>query len=97
MTNPVFPELRAIDAIKPQDVARSAKRSRPASPASRLDPAADNVIGGTFCVMKTHGKTIDDMIVVAGIVDENGARRKSEADLQQQKSNAVDTHGIGRR
>jgi len=63
MTNPVFPELRAIDAIKPQDVAfQEALESGVTTVAT--GPGSGNVIGGTFCVMKTYGKTIDDMIVV---------------------------------
>lgn len=63
MTNPVFPELRAIDAIKPQDVAfQEALESGVTTVAT--GPGSANVIGGTFCVMKTFGKTIDDMIIV---------------------------------
>jgi len=63
MTNPVYPELRAIDAIKPQDVAfQEALEAGVTTVAT--GPGSANVIGGTFCVMKTYGKTIDDMIVV---------------------------------
>jgi imidazolonepropionase-like amidohydrolase len=62
MTNPVFPELRAIDAIKPQDVAfQEALEAGVTTVAT--GPGSGNVIGGTFCVMKTYGKTIDDMII----------------------------------
>lgn len=64
MTNPIFPELRAIDAIKPQDVAfQEALEAGVTTVAT--GPGSGNVIGGTFCVLKTVGKTIDDMIVVA--------------------------------
>lgn len=64
MTNPIFPELRAIDAIKPQDVAfEEALQAGVTTVAT--GPGSGNVIGGTFCVMKTYGKTIDDRIVVA--------------------------------
>lgn len=63
MTNPVYPELRAIDAIKPQDVAfQEALEAGVTTVAT--GPGSANVIGGTFCVMKTYGKTIDDMIIV---------------------------------
>ncbi|MDP3130088.1 MAG: amidohydrolase, partial [Bacillota bacterium] len=63
MTNPIFPELRAIDAIKPQDVAfRDALEAGVTTVST--GPGSGNVIGGTFCVLKTHGTTIDDMIVV---------------------------------
>ncbi len=62
MTNPVYPELRAIDAIKPQDVAfQEALEAGVTTVAT--GPGSGNVIGGTFCVMKTVGKTIDDMII----------------------------------
>ncbi len=64
MTNPVFPELRAIDAIKPQDVAfQEAMEAGVTTVAT--GPGSGNVIGGTFCVIKTLGKTIDDMIIKA--------------------------------
>lgn len=63
MTNPIFPELRAIDAIKPQDVAfQEALEAGVTTVAT--GPGSGNVIGGTFCILKTVGKTIDDMIVV---------------------------------
>lgn len=62
-TNPVFPELRAIDAIKPQDVAfEEALASGVTSVCT--GPGSTNVIGGTFCVLKTKGKTVDDMMIV---------------------------------
>lgn len=62
MTNPVYPELRAIDAIKYQDTAF--KEALEAGVTTVVTgPGSANVIGGTFCVLKTYGKTIDDMIV----------------------------------
>jgi len=63
MTSPVTPELRAIDAVKPQDTAfLDALKSGVTTVCT--GPGSANVIGGTFCVLKTVGKTIDDMIVV---------------------------------
>lgn len=63
MTNPVFPELRAIDAIKYQDTAfTEALQSGVTTVVT--GPGSANVIGGTFSVLKTYGKTIDDMVVV---------------------------------
>ncbi|MGI6392223.1 MAG: amidohydrolase [Candidatus Izemoplasmatales bacterium] len=63
MTNPVFPELRAIDAVKPQDVAfREALEAGVTTVCT--GPGSANVIGGTFCVLKTFGQTVDDMVVV---------------------------------
>ena len=63
MTSPITPELRAIDAIKPQDVAfRESLESGVTTVCT--GPGSANLIGGTFCVLKTYGKTIDDMVVV---------------------------------
>lgn len=63
MTSPVTPELRAIDAIKPQDVAFKETREHGVTTVV-TGPGSANCIGGTFAVIKTSGKTIDDMIVV---------------------------------
>lgn len=64
MTFPVTPELRAIDAVKPQDTAfEDALRAGVTTVCT--GPGSANVIGGTFCILKTVGKTIDDMIIVA--------------------------------
>lgn len=62
MTNPVYPELRALDAIKPQDVAFIEAREAGVTTVS-TGPGSANVIGGLFTVLKTYGKTIDDMVV----------------------------------
>lgn len=63
MTNPVTPELRAIDAIKPQDPAFKEALNAGVTTVC-TGPGSANVIGGMFCVLKTYGKTIDDMLVV---------------------------------
>jgi imidazolonepropionase-like amidohydrolase len=63
MTSPVTPELRGIDAIKPQDVAFIEAREHGVTTVV-TGPGSANCIGGTFTVIKTFGKTIDDMIVV---------------------------------
>ncbi len=62
-TSPITPELRAIDAIKPQDVAFAESLEAGVTTVC-TGPGSANLIGGTFCVMKTYGKTMDDMIVV---------------------------------
>jgi len=62
-TTPITPELRAIDAIKPQDVAFQESLEAGVTTVC-TGPGSANLIGGTFCVLKTFGKTIDDMIVV---------------------------------
>lgn len=63
MTSPTTPELRAIDAIKPQDEAFETARQAGVTTVV-TGPGSANCIGGTFTVVKTYGKTIDDMIVV---------------------------------
>ncbi|MBI9009849.1 MAG: amidohydrolase [Tenericutes bacterium] len=63
MTSPITPELRALDAIKPQDVA-FAETLEAGVTTVCTGPGSANLIGGTFCILKTYGKTIDDMIVV---------------------------------
>jgi len=63
MTSPTTPELRAIDAIKPQDVAF--RESLEAGVTTVVTgPGSANCIGGTFTVIKTYGQTIDDMVMV---------------------------------
>lgn len=62
-TTPITPELRAIDAIKPQDVAFQESLEAGVTTVC-TGPGSANLIGGTFCVLKTFGKTIDDMILV---------------------------------
>lgn len=63
MTSPITPEMRAIDAIKPQDVAFQESLESGVTTVC-TGPGSGNLIGGTFCVIKTYGKTIDDMLVV---------------------------------
>ncbi len=63
MTSPITPELRAIDAIKPQDVAFNEALVSGVTTVC-TGPGSANCIGGTFTVLKTFGKTVDDMVVV---------------------------------
>ena len=61
-TNPVTPELRAIDAVNPMDPAfHDAIEAGITS--VMVGPGSANVVGGQFVFMKTHGRCIDDMIV----------------------------------
>jgi len=63
MTDPVTPQLRAIDALNPRDEAfENAVKGGVTTAAT--GPGSANVIGGTFSVVKLHGDRIDDMIVV---------------------------------
>lgn len=61
-TNPVTPELRAIDAINPYD--RCFEEARAAGVTTCVTgPGSANVIGGQFVAMKTYGDSMDDMIL----------------------------------
>lgn len=62
MTDPVTPQLRAIDAINPMDTAfNDAVEGGVTS--VMTGPGSANVVGGQFVFMKTKGKSIEDMIV----------------------------------
>lgn len=62
MTDPVTPQLRAIDAINPMDTAfNDAVEGGVTS--VMTGPGSANVVGGQFVFMKAKGKSIDDMIV----------------------------------
>lgn len=63
MSNPITPELRAIDAINPMDSAfRDAVMGGITS--VMTGPGSANVIGGQFVFMKTYGKCVDDMVLL---------------------------------
>lgn len=63
-TNPLTPCLRAIDAIDPMD---SAFHNALAAGITgvMVGPGSANAIGGQFAFIKTDGRRVDDMIVLA--------------------------------
>ena len=62
MSDPVTPQLSAVDGINPQDETfRMAREGGVTCVAT--GPGSSNVIGGTFCAIKTYGERIDDMLV----------------------------------
>ncbi len=61
-TNPITPELRAIDAINPMDISLSEAIAGGVTIAS-TGPGSANVIGGQFTIIKLAGKRVDDMII----------------------------------
>lgn len=62
MTDPITPEMRAIDGINPMDrTFEDAYKGGITSVAS--GPGSSNVIGGQFAAIKTYGICIDDMII----------------------------------
>ncbi|MDD4292041.1 MAG: amidohydrolase family protein [Clostridia bacterium] len=62
MTSAVTPELRGIDGVKPHDEA-FADAIRGGVTTVCTGPGSANVIGGTFCILKTYGKTVLDMVM----------------------------------
>lgn len=63
-TNPLTPCIRAIDAINPMD---SAFHNALAAGITGVlaGPGSANAIGGQFAFIKTYGRCVDDMIVLA--------------------------------
>lgn len=61
-TNPITPQMRAIDGINPMDRSFSEAYENGVTCVC-TGPGSANVIGGTFAVIKTKGKRIDNMIV----------------------------------
>ena len=61
-TKPVTPELRAIDAVNPEDPAFAEALSCGVTSVC-TGPGSANVIGGQFVAMKTYGRRVDDMII----------------------------------
>lgn len=63
-SDPVTPQLRAIDGINPMDPAfHDAIRAGITS--VMTGPGSANVVGGQFAFLKTHGRCVDDMVVLA--------------------------------
>ena len=62
MTDPVTPQMRAIDGINPMEV--GFKHAREGGVTVVVSgPGSANVCGGTFGAFKTYGYCIDDMVV----------------------------------
>jgi imidazolonepropionase-like amidohydrolase len=61
-TDPVTPQVRAIDATYPGDTA-FADALAAGITAVNVMPGSGNVIGGLAVLLKTHGTRIDDMVI----------------------------------
>ena len=62
MTDPITPQLRAIDSINPMDISfREAYEGGVTTAVT--GPGRANVIGGTFAALKTYGHRVDDMVI----------------------------------
>ncbi|HEY8364143.1 MAG TPA: amidohydrolase [Haloplasmataceae bacterium] len=64
ITNPITPELRAIDGINPMDISLKEALMGGVTTAS-TGPGSANVLGGQFTIIKLAGRRVDDMIVKA--------------------------------
>lgn len=64
MTDPVTPHLRAIDAVHPEDLAFADLR-RSGITTIHTSPGSANVVGGQTAIIKTAGRTVDEMLVRA--------------------------------
>ena len=66
MTDPVTPQMRAIDSINPMDEAFP-NAIRGGVTTACTGPGSANVVGGTFTTIKLVGKRVDKMIVKDGV------------------------------
>ena len=62
MTDPLTPQMRAIDSINPMDEA-FANAIRGGVTSACTGPGSANVVGGTFTTIKLVGKRVDKMII----------------------------------
>ncbi|MDR1598339.1 MAG: amidohydrolase [Oscillospiraceae bacterium] len=62
ITKPVTPEMRALDAINPEDRC-FADALRSGVTLAATGPGSANVVGGQFLAMRTAGTRLDDMLV----------------------------------
>lgn len=63
VSDPVTPEMRAIDGINPLDPAFD-EAVRAGITTVMTGPGSANVIGGQFAILKTHGICVDDMVIL---------------------------------
>lgn len=64
MTDPITPHLRAIDAVHPEDIAFKDLREAGITTIN-TSPGSANLVGGQAAIVKTYGKTVDEMLVKA--------------------------------
>ncbi|HIU57429.1 MAG TPA: amidohydrolase [Candidatus Ornithomonoglobus merdipullorum] len=63
-SDPIMPQLRAVDGINPQD--RSFEDARRAGITTVVTgPGSANAVGGQFAAVKTYGVCVDDMLLKA--------------------------------
>jgi imidazolonepropionase-like amidohydrolase len=62
MTNPTFPQLRAVDALDPRDPAFPLILNGGVT-TSQLMPGSGTAMGGEGVIVKNRGRTIQDMLL----------------------------------
>ncbi len=62
MTAPITPFLRSMDAIFPEDIGFDDARKGGVTTMG-ITPGSGNLIGGQFCVVKSYGKIVDEMVI----------------------------------
>jgi len=62
MTDPITPQMRAIDAVNPEDFGIKEALENGVT-TIMTGPGSANVVGGESIVIKTKGKTIDEMVL----------------------------------
>ncbi len=64
MTDPVTPHVRALDAVHPEDTAFADLRRAGITTIS-TSPGSGNLVGGQTAIVKTAGRTVEEMLVRA--------------------------------
>lgn len=64
MTDPVTPHVRAVDAVHPEDAAFADLRRAGITTIS-TSPGSGNLVGGQTAIVKTAGRTVEEMLVRA--------------------------------
>lgn len=65
-TDPITPHLRGMDGINPMDITFK-EAALGGVTCVATGPGGANVVGGTFCAIKTVGHRIDDMLIKEGV------------------------------
>jgi imidazolonepropionase-like amidohydrolase len=85
MTNPVTPQMRAIDGINPFDPCFD-EACAAGITCAVTGPGSANVIGGQFVAMKTHGRSIEDMILKQPVAMKAATGEKPKRVYREQKA-----------
>ncbi|MGM0379418.1 MAG: amidohydrolase [Bacillota bacterium] len=62
ISDPIMPQLRAIDGINPRDKTFDEAVEGGVTTVSS-GPGSANIVGGQFAILKTYGNRIDDMVI----------------------------------